>query len=211
MQRGRRRAPAMSSADRREAIVHAALPLLATHGANVTTRQIAQAAGIAEGTVFRVFADKDELLHACVTEAFRTDDVCARVREVPTDLGLAERLTAAGELFEEHFAQFTRLMRTLATTGYEFRRPDHDKHEQPPRFMQDLADAVADVLRADQPRLRLPITDLARRYLGLLISIRFELDEQQDRRTALAQCTDLLLNGALRSRPRGSEPRERKP
>jgi AcrR family transcriptional regulator len=191
----------MSSADRREAIVRATLPLLATHGANITTRQIAQAAGIAEGTVFRVFADKDELLRACVTEAFRTDDVCARVREVPADLSLAERLTAAGELFEEHFARFTSLMRTLATTGYEFRRNDRRQDEDPPRFMADLADAVADVLRRDEHRLRLPITDLARRYLGLLISIRFDVDERQDRKATLAQCTDLLLNGALRSRP----------
>lgn len=179
--------------------MRAALPLLATHGVNITTRQIAQAAGIAEGTVFRVFADKDELLHACVTEAFRTDDVCARVREVPADLSLAERLTTAGELLEDHFARFTSLMRTLATTGYEFHRHEHRKHEGPPRFMADLADALADVLRKDQQRLRLPITDLARRYLGLLTSLRFDLDERQDRKAALAQCTDLLLNGALRS------------
>lgn len=188
----------MSSADRREAIVRATLPLLATHGANVTTRQIAQAAGIAEGTVFRVFADKDELLHACVAEAFRTDGLCARVRAVPADLGVAERLTAAGELFEEHFARFTSLMRTLATTGYEFRRDDR-REDEGPQFMADLADAVGDVLARDQQRLRLPITDLARRYLGLLISIRFDFDEGQDRKAALAQCTDLLLNGALRS------------
>ena len=42
-------------------IVAATLPLLLEHGELVTTRQIAEAAGIAEGTIFRVFADKDEL------------------------------------------------------------------------------------------------------------------------------------------------------
>ena len=40
-------------------IVDAALPLLLEHGEMVTTRQIADAAGIAEGTIFRAFADKD--------------------------------------------------------------------------------------------------------------------------------------------------------
>ena len=43
-------------------IVEATLPLLLEHGEMVTTRQIAEAAGIAEGTIFRVFADKDELI-----------------------------------------------------------------------------------------------------------------------------------------------------
>ena len=49
----------MSVEDRRAAIVEAALPLLIEHGANVTTSQIAAAAGIAEGTVFRAFGDKN--------------------------------------------------------------------------------------------------------------------------------------------------------
>lgn len=58
----------MAPGSRREMIVRAALPLVIEHGSAVTTRQIARAAGIGEGTIFRVFADKDELLEACVSE-----------------------------------------------------------------------------------------------------------------------------------------------
>lgn len=54
----------MSPDERRRAIVEAVIPLLVEHGASVTTRQIAQAAGIAEGTIFRVFPDKAALLLA---------------------------------------------------------------------------------------------------------------------------------------------------
>ncbi|MCU1430433.1 MAG: DNA-binding transcriptional regulator, AcrR family, partial [Actinomycetia bacterium] len=36
-------------------IVAATLPLLLEHGDRVTSRQIAEAAGIAEGTIFRAF------------------------------------------------------------------------------------------------------------------------------------------------------------
>ena len=52
------RATAMSPDDRRRAIVAALVPLIVERGGEVSTREIAQAAGIAEGTIFRVFADK---------------------------------------------------------------------------------------------------------------------------------------------------------
>lgn len=65
----RRRAPGMSPEQRREMIIQTAFPLIAEYGAAVTTAKIARAAGIGEGTIFRVFANKDELLHACMAEA----------------------------------------------------------------------------------------------------------------------------------------------
>jgi AcrR family transcriptional regulator len=54
----RRRASMLPPEERRSMIVAATLPLLVEHGEMVTTRQIADAAGIAEGTIFRVFADR---------------------------------------------------------------------------------------------------------------------------------------------------------
>ena len=45
----------MSSDNRRRAIVEAITPLLIEHGGGVTTRQMAEAAGIAEGTIFPSF------------------------------------------------------------------------------------------------------------------------------------------------------------
>ena len=48
------------------------MPLVREHGSDVTTKAIAEAAGIAEGTIFRVFKDKEELLDAVVERAFDT-------------------------------------------------------------------------------------------------------------------------------------------
>lgn len=60
------RARPLSPQQRRESIIDAAVPLFIEHGADVTSRQIADAAGIAEGTIFRVFTDKDELIDAAM-------------------------------------------------------------------------------------------------------------------------------------------------
>jgi AcrR family transcriptional regulator len=63
------RAAPLSADERRDAIIDVVVPLLLEHGSDVSTRQIAEAAGIAEGTIFRVFADKATLLVAAAEEA----------------------------------------------------------------------------------------------------------------------------------------------
>ncbi len=60
----------MPPEERRAAIVAATLPLLLERGLPLTTREIAEAAGIAEGTIFRVFPDKEAVVEATVEAAF---------------------------------------------------------------------------------------------------------------------------------------------
>ncbi|NYF10360.1 AcrR family transcriptional regulator [Leifsonia sp. AK011] len=61
------RAPALSVEDRQAMIIERVIPLLLEHGREVTSRQIAEAAGVAEGTVFRAFGDKETLIEAAAT------------------------------------------------------------------------------------------------------------------------------------------------
>ena len=61
------RAPALSVEDRRASLVEVTIPLLREHGVGVTTKQVAEAAGIAEGTVFRAFGTKVPRLVGALT------------------------------------------------------------------------------------------------------------------------------------------------
>ena len=89
------RAPRMGRDDRRRMLVARTTELLADTGRPVNTREIARAAGIGEGTVFRAFADKDELLNECLFEAMRMEQATDQVRALPVEGELRERLVAA--------------------------------------------------------------------------------------------------------------------
>ncbi|GJI97393.1 TetR family transcriptional regulator [Duganella caerulea] len=56
------------SEDKRQAIVRAATGLFAQEGLSAPTARIAKAAGVAEGTIFVYFANKDELLNQVYLE-----------------------------------------------------------------------------------------------------------------------------------------------
>lgn len=57
----------MPPQERRAAIIEATVPLLQSQGETITTKQIAQAAGVAEGTLFRVFDSLSDILDATVS------------------------------------------------------------------------------------------------------------------------------------------------
>src|SRR5690242_11911551 len=97
----KQRATALPPEERRSTIVAAALPLLLEHGDRVTSRQIAEAAGIAEGTIFRVFADKDEIITAVIEAVLDTAPLEAAVAAIPTDLSFEATLVAAATIMQQ--------------------------------------------------------------------------------------------------------------
>src|SRR6476620_2548222 len=95
------RATALPPDERRSMIVAATLPLLLEHGDRVTSRQIAEAAGIAEGTIFRVFADKDEIISAVLESALDPEPLEAAVTAISSDLTFEEWLGAVVVIMQQ--------------------------------------------------------------------------------------------------------------
>jgi AcrR family transcriptional regulator len=114
-----KRAESMPPDERRAMIIEAMLPLLLEHGEMVTTRLIAEAAGIAEGTIFRVFADKDELIAAVVEHATDPTPVETAFAAIDLTLPLEEAVTEAVRILQRRTLVIARLM---AAVGPRFHR-----------------------------------------------------------------------------------------
>ncbi|WP_238010990.1 helix-turn-helix domain-containing protein [Dactylosporangium sp. AC04546] len=181
------RAPAMSPEQRRAMIVAAALPLVVEHGAAVTTAQIARAAGIGEGTVFRAFEDKDALLAACMAEALRLDDTLAHIEAIPRDEPLAARLLEAIEILQGYLTRMGAvagaLMQTQRTARGEPRLGGREE------AMQRTAEALQGLFEPDRDRLRKSPEQLAHAFQHLVAAARGMPPEE---------LVDLFLHGAVR-------------
>jgi AcrR family transcriptional regulator len=119
----RRRAAPMPSAERRASIVAAALPLIKRHGTAVTTAQIANAARVAEGTLFRAFADKDALICAALEAAFDPAPAEAALRALDRRRPLREKMVAAVAILQRRVEQVWHVMSMLGMTGPPPRKP----------------------------------------------------------------------------------------
>src|SRR5438270_5434192 len=121
------RATALPADERRSMIVAATLPLVLEHGDRVTSRQIAEAAGIAEGTIFRVFADKDEVIAAVVEAALDPAPLEAALTDIPEGLPFADGLAAAVVIIQQRVIDIWRLVSSVGTRFHEMtRRPMTD-------------------------------------------------------------------------------------
>jgi AcrR family transcriptional regulator len=121
------RATALPPDERRSMIVAATLPLLLEHGDRVTSRQIAEAAGIAEGTIFRVFADKDEVIAAVVEAALDPEPLEVALTGIPKVLPFEDGLAAAVVIIQQRVIDIWRLVSSVGTRFHEMtRRPMTD-------------------------------------------------------------------------------------
>jgi AcrR family transcriptional regulator len=137
------RATPLAPEDRRSKIIDAVLPLVLENGGAVTSRQIAEAAGVAEGTVFRAFGDKDSLIRAAVTRYLDPAPLLAQLAAIDPARPLDEKIRLILSALRSRFAGVFRIMSALK----EEDRP------VPVSIRDEVALVVADILGADAKRL----------------------------------------------------------
>lgn len=135
-------------------------PLLLERGAGVTTKELAQAAGVAEGTLFRVFEDKSTLVREAVIAAVDPATDVPVLAAVDIDAPLDVRVRAVLEIGLErmgHVMQWMGILHEVARSSGEPVGPgghlgwrDHAERQQ--RGQQEVRDAIIALLTPDAAR-----------------------------------------------------------
>ncbi len=179
------RAAALPADERRAAIVAATLPLLLDRGPAVTTKQIAEAAGIAEGTIFRVFQDKEAVLQAAIELAFETAPTEAALSAIDREQPFECQLVEAVEIMQRRMKDIWRLVSTIGENDALRKR-----EKAPPSDLMALADLFAS---ADRP-LRHDPRSAARQLRALTLAMSHPA-LNADEPMSPAEIVSLLLDG----------------
>lgn len=190
------RAPALAPQDRRAALIEAAVPLVLQRGFDVTTKELAAAAGVAEGTIFRVFDTKDDLVVAAARSIFARTDHLDDLRAISHELPLEARLTAAVAIWQTVARRMIAVF--IAFHGATDRQRLGDPHTfLDPSITARAGAIVAGLLAPDASRLRRPIPDVVRILGSLVLASVHPIEALHAAASTPEDLVDLLLHGVL--------------
>jgi AcrR family transcriptional regulator len=144
------RARPLSVDDRQAMIIDAVIPLLPEFGRDLTSKQIAEAAGVAEGTIFRAFGDKETLIEAAIAKFLDPEPMRRELQEIDGALPLDEKLERVITIMRARFGEIFRVMAMVGT-----RRPPA------PKARHEFARIIAEVLEPELTRLNWPAVRIA--------------------------------------------------
>lgn len=193
----RRRVAPLAPDERRAAIIEATLPLLLEHGTAVSTRQIAAAAGIAEGTIFRVFPDKGTLIRATVLSIVDPKRAVTAIEGIDPAAPLRERLTLATEFLVSRIGSGSRI-HTIAREIFLECGPDSDFARAMNNNRARVVGAIADVMLPDRDRLRVPPLTAAHLLMSMVIASHGHMFADSDL-LAVDDIVTVLLDGLVRA------------
>lgn len=166
--------------------------LLVTQGGKVSTSAIARAAGIAEGTIFRVFPTKEAIIDSIFEEAFDREAGRAELSAIDPRANLEARMTAIVAVTQR---RIRRIQALFAAVG--FRRPPSLRYDKKGDWAETGYADLAAILEPDSDRLRVSPLEAARLLLAVVIAFTNPMLRGGPSADP-AEIVNLILNGIAR-------------
>jgi AcrR family transcriptional regulator len=186
------RARPLAVEDRRSMIIDAVIPLLIEHGRSVTTRQIADAAGVAEGTIFRAFGDKDSLIDAAVQKFLEPGPLNDTILAIDPELTLEQKVN---DILFHLRARMTGVVGIMNAVGMIGRPPVREDR-------QHFYDLIAQVLSPDLDALN-ATTEQVGRFMRLIAFASSIAPFNQGQEMSTAELAHLITYGIAGSPAEG--------
>jgi AcrR family transcriptional regulator len=180
-----------------ERLLAAALEMFSRHGAAATTREIADAAGVNEVTLFRLFESKDQLLAAVVREVVRAQAEALDAVDLE-NLDLRRDLTAIADVYSATYQRYEPFIRTMMSQPVQPRLNEQIMRDvvQPlrARFIAYLAEAQRRGVIRQGPDLSATVDAFTGMIFAAVLR-RAVYAANYSHQTYLANCIELFLNG----------------
>jgi AcrR family transcriptional regulator len=147
---GRERAKPLAPDERRAAIIDAVIPLIREKGREISSRQIAEAAGVAEGTIFRAFGDKESVIQAAIDRFMDPEPLRAKLRGIDPEEPTEEKVRQVIQLLRDRLTGFIGFMAAIGMQG-----PPPGSHGQPREDEQWLG-IMSQLFREDEITVTVP-------------------------------------------------------
>jgi AcrR family transcriptional regulator len=158
---------------------------------------MAEAAGIAEGTIFRVFPDKASLIHEAARISIDPEPIERALARIDPEASLESQLTEAARVLLERFQVVITLMSVLRTMPHA---AAHMHASGPPPYValanQAINESVARIFERHRASLRLDPARAAAAFRGLILASAHPMVSPTDRPT-IDEVVSVLMSGVV--------------
>jgi len=188
------RAEPLSADDRRQAIVEAVIPLLLEKGSAVTTREMAEAAGIAEGTIFRVFPDKTSVIHAAIEVSMDPAQISHAITSIPRTDPLPVQLQAAARILVERSERVGALVGVLRSSGSHGSGAPAGARQYVTDANTAILGTLIELFERNSDEIRVIPRHAAIAFRGFVFAMAHPL-VSADEKASMSESIDVLMNG----------------
>lgn len=188
----------MAAADRRQAILDVVIPLLIEKGSAITTAEMAHAANIAEGTIFRVFPDKHAILLEAIKAAMDPAPVAKAIRAVDPSAPMRKQLEEAAGALYERFDRMVALGESLRFVSAVPGKREQDVGRLIKKSASAISAVLLELFERHREALRVSPLEAAAAFRSIMFATRHPLLPAKEQLTVDA-ALNILLAGIAKA------------